>query len=515
MARSTSPDTGPALPERGTAVWAYIFAAVFLVFAAGVLLLPLHHTLELWDESRNANNAIEIALRGHWIAPTYGFVVDRWNTKPPLLIWIIAALERAGLPPLLALRLPSELAALGTILAVYGFGMCVLRRPFAALAAALLLMSSTLFFGLHMAMSGDYDALLCLLTTVYALAFFCFVEGIIPGPAIGFAGAALALAVLTKGIAGVLLLPGLFVYAVARGQLLRLARDWRFWASLLGAVAVIALYYLGRDHLDPGYLHDVWGNELGGRFGKANEGHQARTLFYANLLVHQFEPGIVVMLLGVVTLLRRGTDTISRRSHAAALFMAVAAGVFLAVMTVSKTKIFYYCCPAIPLLSLLGGLGLADTLPLLGARLRAVSLRTLQTAAAALLVLTTFVAMYVNRRAGAAVSGGEQAFYGEALQALHAQRRGPEGAPVYLLDPGFETNAHFHQYDPIADYYAKESTFRGMPVTPQRSATGSPRGAWLVTCDPDFAARLRAETSGARLQSYTTSGGQQCVFGKR
>src|SRR6516165_7241321 len=60
--------------------------------------------LQLWDESRNANNALEIARYGHWLVPTYKGVSDHWNTKPPLLIWQMAALMRLGLPPLLAIR---------------------------------------------------------------------------------------------------------------------------------------------------------------------------------------------------------------------------------------------------------------------------------------------------------------------------------------------------------------------------------------------------------------------------
>ena len=51
--------------------------------------------LQLWDESRNANNALELALSARglsgWRAPTFGGAPDHWNTKPPLLIWLMAA----------------------------------------------------------------------------------------------------------------------------------------------------------------------------------------------------------------------------------------------------------------------------------------------------------------------------------------------------------------------------------------------------------------------------------------
>ena len=86
-------------------------------------LLVLHYSslpLQTWDEARNANNALEIARSGHWLVPSYEGIPDHWNTKPPLMIWQMSALMRLGLPPLLAVRLPTMLAALATVGAVWG-----------------------------------------------------------------------------------------------------------------------------------------------------------------------------------------------------------------------------------------------------------------------------------------------------------------------------------------------------------------------------------------------------------
>ena len=81
---------------------------------------------------------------------------------------------------MVALRLPSELAGLATVAVVYLFCRFVLSRRFVALAAALILISSTLFFGTHVAMSGDCYALLSLFTTLCTLAFFYFAESLRP-----------------------------------------------------------------------------------------------------------------------------------------------------------------------------------------------------------------------------------------------------------------------------------------------------------------------------------------------
>src|SRR5580658_5186755 len=100
--------------------WDLLFLVIMLSLWFCVLVfrndsLPL----QIWDESRVADSAIEMVRGGHWLVPTYGGVSDHWGVKPPLLIWQIAALMWLGLPPLLAVRLPTMLAALATICTVW------------------------------------------------------------------------------------------------------------------------------------------------------------------------------------------------------------------------------------------------------------------------------------------------------------------------------------------------------------------------------------------------------------
>ena len=128
--------------------------------------------MQTWDEARLANNALEIAHGGHWLIPTYGGVPDHWNTKPPLLIWAIAGLLRLGLPPLVALRLPSILATMATTALVWGVCRFALRDRWAAATAGFLLVTSTLYTGVHVGRTGDYDALESFFIAAYVLAFW-------------------------------------------------------------------------------------------------------------------------------------------------------------------------------------------------------------------------------------------------------------------------------------------------------------------------------------------------------
>src|SRR3974390_2027501 len=105
----------PHLPPRSglLRLLADDWTPLFLLLLVWALLLVWHQNLlpmQAWDESRIANNALEMARGGHWFTPTYDGAPDHWNTKPPLLIWLVAALFPLGGPPLLALPLPSLLA---------------------------------------------------------------------------------------------------------------------------------------------------------------------------------------------------------------------------------------------------------------------------------------------------------------------------------------------------------------------------------------------------------------------
>ena len=69
--------------------------------------------IRLWDESRNAVNAIEMLQNGDYIIRSYENKPETWNLKPPLLTWLqVIAMHVVGLNEI-AIRLPSILASIG------------------------------------------------------------------------------------------------------------------------------------------------------------------------------------------------------------------------------------------------------------------------------------------------------------------------------------------------------------------------------------------------------------------
>jgi 4-amino-4-deoxy-L-arabinose transferase-like glycosyltransferase len=479
----------------------------FLIYALVLVVLLGRGPLELYDESRNANNAIEMAHNGHWLATYYDGAPDHWNTKPPLLIWIIAGLMKLGIPAIAALRLPSVLAALGTVVLIYLFCRILIDNTAAGAWSALLLMSSAVFFGPHMAMNGDYDALLCFFTTAYCLAFWVYVENIEGRARWGLVltAAALILAVMTKGVAGALPLPGLLLYVVLRKKLAAVLTDWRFWLALLAIVFAIAVYYKGRDLVDPGYTKAVWQNELTGRYMAVNEGHRRKALFFARVLVDKFKPGVLLLPLGCLFLIRPAIR--AGRAYSAAILCAATSLVLLLVLSKSQTKIWYYCGPAIPLLAILCAIGAAEfpeTLRRFTSRAHSFPLRTWAAAITAFLVVTSAWTLYQNEHQQPSLIPQDQ--YGFVLGAM--EPLGIKG-PVLLVDDGVATTANFPHYNPIGSFYGKLAAERGMQVV-----LGSPENqiapdTWVTTCDPKSATWLRSEHA---LKSPKTIGA--CIFGE-
>ena len=504
----TAPTPGRRLGRRLRAPavgWPDILAVAALLALWAALLVWRADAvpLQLWDESRNANNALEMAQRGGWLTPTYGGVVDHWNTKPPLLIWAMAGWLRLGAPALTAVRLTSWLAAAATALTLWGVLRYAMKDRLAGLAAGVLLFGAALYIGPHAARTGDYDALESAFVLGYALAVWRALEDgraawLLP------AAALISLGVLTKGVAALLPAPGLCVYALCRpAPLIRLLKDWRTWlaAALFGAV--VGGYYASRELYDPGYLSAVAGNELGGRFLKVTENHRGPWYDYLRRLLGSAQPCTALSALGLLTGFGRGGG---RRRLAWAI--ALTAASLLGVLSVSSSKMAWYATPVVPLLSLLGGLGLSDALRLVRARAPRWR-RVAEAAAAATLLGGAAFGLWWNQSGAswrAAYADPAHLRYGELFAALGA-RGGP--SRVTVVDTGFPNDAGFAAYDPMLKFYAEQARRRGLEVRIVQSARGLAPGAWAASCDVAGIARL---ASAYRLAASRTVAG--CLYGR-
>ncbi len=195
-----------------------VLCAAAILLLANLPLFPIYP----WDEARVAINAMEMRQSGLSLVTTYHFQPDLWNTKPPLLIWLMDASMALFGPHAWAVRLPSALATLGSIAIVMGLSWRATRSAFVAVTAGLLLLASRGYSGEHVGQTADYDALTCFFTTAYGAVLFLALSRARPKPGpVLLAGLLIAAAVLSKGVAGLVPGAGIAAYLILTGRWMR------------------------------------------------------------------------------------------------------------------------------------------------------------------------------------------------------------------------------------------------------------------------------------------------------
>lgn len=219
-------------------------------------------TARMWDEARNGVNALEMLKNGNFLVTYFKGTPDLWNVKPPLYIWTVTILFKIFGPSDYLLRLPSALAATLTTFGIYFFANIKLKRPWVGLLGSLVLLSSMGFPDAHIGRTGDYDAMLILWVFLAITTFYAYTQEWKKRDLI-LSFIFWTLAVFTKGVAGLLMIPGVFIYLLFTRNFLKVIKNTTFWKALGVSVILIAGYYLGRETVNPSYLNTVMKEELG------------------------------------------------------------------------------------------------------------------------------------------------------------------------------------------------------------------------------------------------------------
>src|SRR5688572_16522626 len=255
-----------------------LFFLLLLTLLPMLLFLDVR-SIRLWDESRQAYSAAYMLYHKNYLVTYFRNEPDLWNTKPPLLVWLqMLSMQLFGVVEFAA-RLPIMIAALLTVGLVFWFGWKILKMPLAAVFAVLILIGSRGYMGHHVAMTGDYDALLTFFITVYSVFFFRYLDA--PKERYWLLIAtALILAAFTKGVGALLPLPALTLYALFSKRMLLLLRSKGLYLSILAFIIIVGSFYFWREQVSPGYWQAVQLNELGGRFLNTLEEHSKPWYFF-------------------------------------------------------------------------------------------------------------------------------------------------------------------------------------------------------------------------------------------
>jgi 4-amino-4-deoxy-L-arabinose transferase-like glycosyltransferase len=320
-------------------------AIIYFPIFSHLTTLPMR----LWDESRNATNAYEMYKNHDYMVTYYEGKPDLWNTKPPFLIWSqVFFLKTLGVN-VLSIRLPSAIAALMTCIALLIFSIRYLKQFWFGFIGIVVLVTSQGYIDIHVTRTGDYDSMLTLFTSISGLLFFCYIESDKKKYLYLFFLISI-LAVLTKGIAGLLFTPALLIYCIVQNRILSLLKNKHFYFGLVSFIIVIGGYYLIRELRNPGFLKIVYQNELGGRFlDKINEHQYKFSLYFNNLIDFQLSAWYLFIPFGLIL----GLVSRNQRIRKFTLFSGLMAVVFFFLISISKTKLDWYDAPLFPFFSIL------------------------------------------------------------------------------------------------------------------------------------------------------------------
>ncbi|MBM4242216.1 MAG: glycosyltransferase family 39 protein [Deltaproteobacteria bacterium] len=319
----------------------------WILLALGALLLvPGLGAYPLWDpgEGRNALASREMAEAGRWLVPLlYG---EPYYDKPAALFGLLRAFRAALGESEFALRLPSALATLGTVLLLYRFACKRVGRVAAFLAGAIYLTAPEV---VALGRYCNFDAALAFCTTWATVAWLAWLDERRGTP--WSAWVAMGLGVLVKGpVALVLPLATAVLSAWRRGVVLEAARAARPLAGALLVAAVVLPWLAPAAIADPEYVYTFLMRHNVDRYLSSSFVHVRGPFYFIPTIAAGFFPWSLLLPAAVACVPWRG--------HAADA--AIWAGAVIVFFSLGRAKLATYVLPAFPALSLWLAIALAS-----------------------------------------------------------------------------------------------------------------------------------------------------------
>lgn len=351
-------------------MWQKILRNGFMVLLlAGPLFIHLGRApVTAWDEALFAMRAAYIVEEGRYL-PDY----DHWipkgalhpNSKPPFTTWIQAAFFKIFGIDEWVLRLPTALAALGTVLFFLWFFHRKMGVPQVGWASAFVLVTSLGYVREHAARSGDQDVPLALYMLTGVLAFYLLLRSDDKKEQNKW-WAVLTLssiaAILTKYLFGALFVPGMVLYAAYKKKLPWLLRQRALWVALAAVLLVCGGWVAIMEVQRPGFAERVIFYEMLNRYATTIEDHHAPWYFFlTQFWSGHFQPWLWLLPVPVAMLFLPG----DRRWKDLVALLLTCALIHLLVISTAKTKLPHYDVVMYPLLAVLAGVGLWHAVTLL------------------------------------------------------------------------------------------------------------------------------------------------------
>jgi 4-amino-4-deoxy-L-arabinose transferase-like glycosyltransferase len=321
-------------------------ASIFLaVLLACIVLLPLlgHKPLTNWDEGIYAEVSREMLSLGP-LVPHWNY--QPWFEKPPLMLWITAALFKIfGVTEFWA-RAGSALSGVCIVALLHAW---LARKDILAAWLSTFVLLATFGF-LHVCRVGEMDVLLSLGCCIALCGLTAVQDRQFSGWYLFWAGVGIAL--MTKGAASIVLIIAALLFAAGEGwNPTRLSRT--FWLGFLLFLALVLPWHLYMFHrFGASFLTEYLGFHVLARATHQIEEHNTHWWYYLWVLLISAAPFALLYPFAIA-------DSCKRKELGAwAIFAVVVVAFFSAV----QTRLPHYIAPAYPALALLTSVFLADRL---------------------------------------------------------------------------------------------------------------------------------------------------------
>ena len=327
-------------------------------------------TVRLWDEALFALRALHFNETGNILLNfnQFEYLPFHLNTKPIFGTFFQSLSFNFFGYNEIALRLPIVLFSLLTVAGFIWFGKRILKNQWVGLLSGLILITSIGYMMVHVGRGGEQDAILASMMSLSLLFFYAYTENLdskIRLRYILLCSFTTVFAVLTKLIVGFFFLPGIFLYLILRKKLKNVITDKYFLISAILGLSLIGLYYFAVESANPGYFQRLWEYELVGRYTRVIETDSLSWNYYIQRLIEgKFQPWFVFMALSIFWINKKWTANFRNIK----LLLLASLSFYLIIISISKTKKFWYDAPTYPIMSILAAIGLYELFKFLKAK---------------------------------------------------------------------------------------------------------------------------------------------------
>ena len=319
-----------------------LFGAIFLsLFALG------KWSLMDYDETTYAEVLHENLIRQDFLSFTYGG--QPWFEKPPLYFWLAGASTAVFGENELAMRLPSALFIIFSIVLVWFITFELTKSKRSAFFSSAILLSTAYFVFAGRQVRLDVPVTFAILLSLYS-----FIRGLKnPKWFLGL-GFGLAIGVLFKSVIGLLALPIIFIFSVVYGEW-KWARDKFFWASIAFAFLLVLPWHLYESIK---FGSRFWGeylftHVLGRVTGNLAFGEEASFFYHLKQLFIVAQPWFLVFLfLGIFFVAKYRSKIFQQKFE---VFNLISALFILIIFHIPGTILLYYFIPMFPFLAMFVG----------------------------------------------------------------------------------------------------------------------------------------------------------------